>query len=152
MEPIASGGNVWQQRVWLADDNSGMRIVTVAALARAGYEARSFHSGLALLESTCEIMPSSLPDLIISDIHMPELTGLELVDELRRRMLDIPVILMSAAIPHGDRRLLEPGICVLEKPFSWRELKQLVTFGLVQKFDRGDMGADHRLLGPKLRG
>jgi DNA-binding NarL/FixJ family response regulator len=72
-------------------------------LTQAGYNVRSVDGGYAaLLEINRET-----PDLLLSDLHMPGLSGFELLSEVRRRFPDIQVIAMSGA-PFGDG--VPPGV------------------------------------------
>lgn len=80
--------------VLIVEDNDDFRLLAYLVLTRAGYspvEARNGREGLEYLRS------HDPPDLILSDIDMPELSGVELVEELRRdpSLADVPVVFMS---------------------------------------------------------
>ena len=108
-------------RVLLADDNSDMRDY-LHRLLRPGYQVTMVTDGQAALESA----RSRPPDLLISDVMMPRLDGLELVTALRAdpRTADVPVLLLSArAGQESAIEGLEAGADdYLVKPFSAAEL------------------------------
>ena len=83
------------------------------------------HSGVEALDRlAAEILPE--PIVILSDINMPGMDGLTLLDEIRRRFPDLPVMMVTA---YGDderrRRAAEWGACeFLAKPLDFDLLKQ----------------------------
>src|SRR6185295_7870823 len=87
--PAAPGGGF----ILFADDNADMRVY-VKRLLSARYEVETVPHGLAALARAQE----RRPDVILSDVMMPELDGFGLVRELRRNpeLRNIPVILLSA--------------------------------------------------------
>jgi signal transduction histidine kinase len=108
-------------RVLIADDNADMRTYLRDLLAGA-YSVEAVADGAQALEAARR----NRPDLILSDIMMPRLNGLELLQALRadERLRDVPVILLSARA--GEEARLE-GLDAgaddyLVKPFSAREL------------------------------
>ena len=109
------------QRILLADDNADMREY-VRRLLSGQYEVEAVADGEAALNAIRE----SAPDLVLSDVMMPNLDGLGLLRELRadERLKTVPVILLSARA--GEEARVE-GMEVgaddyLVKPFSAREL------------------------------
>jgi two-component system nitrogen regulation response regulator GlnG len=82
-------------RIWVVDDDHGVRFVLATALREAGYAVDGFDSGqaaLAALESSA--VPA--PDLIFTDVRMPGDDGLVLLERLKSRHPALPVIVMSA--------------------------------------------------------
>ena len=78
--------------VWIIDDDRSIRWVLEKALARADIAFKSFAAAdLALQELDC-----SLPQVVVSDIRMPGLSGLDFLQALHRRHASIPVIIMTA--------------------------------------------------------
>ncbi|MFP2771054.1 sigma-54-dependent transcriptional regulator [Oceanisphaera sp. KMM 10153] len=75
-----------------------------------------------------ELAKSELPDMILLDLGLPDLSGLELLPQLRQALPDIPVIMISA---HGDTRaavkaVKEGALDYITKPFEWEELVMLI--------------------------
>ena len=108
-------------RILLADDNTDMREY-VQRLLREQYEVVSVADGEAALKSARE----RRPDLILSDIMMPQMDGFELLRTVRSRkeLEGVPVILLSARAGEESRiEGLDAGADdYLVKPFSAREL------------------------------
>ncbi|WP_433362908.1 SpoIIE family protein phosphatase [Actinoplanes sp. CA-142083] len=109
-------------RVLVADDNADMRDYLTRLLRSAGHEVRTVADGKAALEAA----RARRPDLIVSDVMMPELDGLQLVAALRGdpRTASTPVLLLSArAGQEASIEGLEAGADdYLVKPFSSAEL------------------------------
>jgi CheY-like chemotaxis protein len=66
------------------------------------------------------------PRLIFLDIHMPVLGGLEVIQELRRRGLDIPIVVMSSDPDLHDMAETWGFVSYLEKPFSIADVLTLI--------------------------
>ncbi len=107
------------QRVLVVDDDSRLREVVRYALARAGFEVMESSNGRDALARIAELRP----DLVVLDVMMPELDGLDLCRELRRSS-SVPIVFLSSRGEEVDRVLgLElGGDDYLTKPFSPREL------------------------------
>jgi two-component system nitrogen regulation response regulator GlnG len=81
--------------VWIIDDDRSIRWVLEKALKKAGMDCTAFtNAGDALNE-----LPRSAPDVILSDIRMPGIDGLSLLERIRSDYPQIPVIIMTA---HSD--------------------------------------------------
>ena len=79
-------------------------------------EAEDGARGLALLDDTC--------DLVILDVMMPGMSGIECCKEIRRRRSTVPILFLSAKSQEADKALglLSGGDDYLAKPFSYMEL------------------------------
>ena len=87
--------------VWCVDDDSTIREIEVYTLEQTGYAARGFADGVSMLEA----LKDEIPELIILDIMMPELDGIEVLKRLRSEPLykDIPVIMATAKGTEMDK-------------------------------------------------
>ncbi len=116
-----------QNRVLIADDDPDMLAVVSASVREAGAEVVSVTSGAALLDRLAE---DGKFDLVISDISMPWMTGIDAARSLRAAGNDIPVILMtgfrSPAIVAEIRRL-GGRTTMLQKPFTPDELEAAIA-------------------------
>ncbi len=105
--------------ILVVDDDPHIRDVVVFAVEKAGMAASEVSDGLQALEKA----KGNQYDLIVLDINMPEMDGLEVCKELRKTS-DVPVLFLSSRDEEIDRVLgLELGADdYLTKPFSPREL------------------------------
>jgi len=87
---LGAGGAIRQ--VLVVDDEESLRHMLVVLLKREGYEATSVASG----EQALAELEKRPYDVVLSDIRMPKLGGLELVDEIHKRGIPTTVILMTA--------------------------------------------------------
>jgi len=109
-----------QGRVAVVDDEANIRETVGFALQREGYTVQTFGDGLAAWEQ----FEQRLPDLVVLDILMPQIDGLELCRRLRGVTESLPIIFLTSRDEEFDRVLgLELGADdYLCKPFSMREL------------------------------
>jgi DNA-binding response OmpR family regulator len=108
-------------RVLIAEDDNAMRGMLEAALGRAGFEVETATNGTDLLVRLDAAQTvNRTPQLIVSDICMPGLTGLDVLSRVRQRFPDLPVILITAfgdANTHRRARALGAAD-VIDKPFD----------------------------------
>jgi len=114
-------------RILVIDDDQAIRTVMRRVLEKAGHvvtEAEDGEAGLALLEE-------ELPDMVVTDLLMPEKEGIETILEMRQSFPDLPVLAVSGAdggVEEGpllDARLLGAD-STLSKPFSLEEFLEAV--------------------------
>jgi DNA-binding response OmpR family regulator len=106
--------------VAIVDDEEHLRSTVSRALRREGFRTRLFADGLQAWEA----LEASLPDMLILDILMPRMDGLELCRRVRGLSAELPVMFLTSRDEEFDRVLgLELGADdYLCKPFSLREL------------------------------
>ncbi|MDO6426149.1 nitrogen regulation protein NR(I) [Thalassotalea sp. 1_MG-2023] len=83
------------EQIWVVDDDSSIRWVLEKAFANANISSASFDSA----ENVLTALDHGQPEVIISDIRMPNIDGMELLNDINLRFPDIPVIIMTA---HSD--------------------------------------------------
>lgn len=119
-------------RILLADDDAPMRAVLAEALRRDGYFVTECSDGVELLTHLASLLlaQKTLPeeqrdvDVIISDIRMPGVTGMSILEGVRDHEGFPPMILITA---FGDERLHEEvrrlgAVAMLDKPFDVDDL------------------------------
>lgn len=117
-------------QVWIVDDDRSIRWVLEKALQKAGIETRSFSSATTLLDE----LAIEQPEAIVTDIRMPGMDGLALLERLQAKYPKLPVIVMTA---HSD---LESAVSAfhggafeyLPKPFDVDEAVDRVQRACVQ--------------------
>ena len=104
--------------VLLVDDEPLVRMTTADMLSDLGYEVIEAESAEQALKMAAEGLPF---DLLVTDHLMPGLTGIELVQTLRRTRPALPVLLVSG---YAEFEGVDPGLSRLVKPFRKSELAQ----------------------------
>lgn len=110
--------------VWIVDDDQSVRWVLEKALKQADMETRTFERAEHLLKA----IDDGAPDVLITDVRMPGMSGLALLERLRSTRPDLPIIVITA---HSD---LENAVAAykggafeyLPKPFDIDEAVELV--------------------------
>jgi PAS domain S-box-containing protein len=128
--PPAAARRTERRRVLLADDNADLRAYIARLLAERGYQVETVSDGRAALEA----LRRARPDLLVTDVMMPNLDGFGLLRAVRddTQLRDLPVIMLSARA--GEEAKVE-GLDAgaddyLTKPFSARELLARVSANL----------------------
>src|SRR5687768_12923715 len=80
-------------RVLVVDDEAGARAALKALLEAQGYAVDQAENGAAALERLVELPP----DIIVTDLDMPQMNGMQLLEALRCRGQDVPVIVVTSA-------------------------------------------------------
>lgn len=118
-DPDAAG----TERIWVVDDDEAVREYLVAALGAFGYEVRGFGGPLQTLQA---VDGGESYELLVTDVSMPGMDGLELHLALRARGIRRPVMFCSgyseraASVPSGH------DVDFMQKPLSMRALAQRV--------------------------
>src|SRR5574340_317577 len=79
------------RRILVVDDEQNMRVALFEALSRNGYEVLVAESGRMALE----MMRKGAPDLVISDIKMPAMDGIELLHHIKAGWPELPVVIIT---------------------------------------------------------
>jgi two-component system response regulator ResD len=104
----------------IVDDDRTLSGVVASYLQRAGHHVLQAHDGVAGLD----LISGQLPDLVLLDVMMPELDGIEVCRRIRAKYPQLPVVMLTALGEVDDRIAgLEVGADdYITKPFSPREL------------------------------
>ncbi|MCI9146542.1 MAG: response regulator transcription factor [Eubacterium sp.] len=110
------------KKVLVAEDEESIREFIVINLTRSGYEVEQAENGAVALEKF--MSDESAYDVAVLDIMMPELDGLTVCKELRKRSSDLGIIMLSAKTQEMDKvtGLLFGADDYVTKPFSPSEL------------------------------
>ncbi len=123
--------------IWVVDDDRSVRFVLSTALRDAGYAVDGFDSAAAALQALA-MRPT--PDLLFTDVRMPGEDGLTLLDKLKAKHPQLPVIVMSAYTDVASTAGAFRGGAheFLSKPFDLDDAVALAARGLPD----ADAGAD----------
>lgn len=121
------------KKILLVEDNAANILTIGEYLENYGYQIIIANDGLQAIEKAKEI----LPNIILMDIQMPKMDGLEATRRLRAdpQFASVPIIALTALAMPGDReRCLEAGASeYMSKPVSLKELKNVIENFLNQK-------------------
>ncbi len=115
-----------QRTILVVEDEPILRDTIVYNLRADGYEVLTAGDGATALDTA----QRSRPDLVLLDLMLPVLDGLEVCRQLRQRQdtTDVPILMLTARADETDKVVgLEMGADdYVTKPFSWRELRARV--------------------------
>jgi len=110
-----------QERLLLVDDDDALGAALERSLSALGYAVTRFDSAVAAW-AELERRPEAF-DLVLSDVSMPELGGLALIDRIRTLRPGLPLLLMTGFAEQLDEATAaQHGAALILKPFSRREL------------------------------
>ncbi len=135
-------------KVLVVDDERSILLLLKEALSQWGYQvtvASSAADALALLKS-------ELFDALITDIRMPDMSGLELLREVKKQDESIEVVMMTGypTIASAVQALKEGAYDYLSKPLILDELRHLMSRMMERKFLRGEVSTLRARLGEEL--
>lgn len=115
-------------RVLVVEDELLQRTAFVKALSKLG-DCRV--TGVASVGAALNAIDADCPDLIVSDIGLPDRLGVELLKELTRRGQGCAILFVTADVP-TYRHLVPPEVTLLEKPVPLAALRELVASRLAE--------------------
>ena len=126
--------------LYVIDDDDAVRQSLEFLLKTAGVRVRSFESGKAFLE----VLPEIRSGCVLTDVRMPEITGIDVLKKDKEVNPDLPVIVITG---HGDISLAVEAMKIgavdfLEKPFDDDLLLASVKAALTQEADAGKRKAE----------
>ncbi|MGE3484055.1 MAG: sigma-54-dependent transcriptional regulator, partial [Nitrospira sp.] len=133
--------------ILIVDDDADTQAQLRGVLSKEGYTIDTVATGQAALG----LVTRQIPDLVMSDLNMPELDGLSLLGELRSRGYDMPIILMTAC---GSLKTAVDGIRAgafdyISKPFILDDLRLIVRRALqLSQLSREKVQPEEQLRNP----
>ncbi|BBC73918.1 DNA-binding response regulator [Altererythrobacter sp. B11] len=122
-----------QTAIYVVDDEEPIRASLKLLLSVRGFAVTLFASGAALLDAVAGLRPGCL----LLDMRMPDLNGLEVMQALAARGVDLPTVMMTG---HGDlfvaqAALRQGAIAFLEKPFSAADISAALEGAVLKQRD-----------------
>ena len=107
-------------KIFCVEDDANIRELVLYTLNATGFETKGFESGTELFDGIKEEMP----DLVLLDIMLPGIDGMEILEILKREYNDLPVIMVTAKSDQIDKiKGLDNGADdYITKPFDIMEL------------------------------
>ena len=108
--------------ILVVDDDDLLRDTVPQLLQFLGHQVAAVAGGRAALEHLAQ---TGLPDLVMLDLNMPDMTGVETLRHIRARFPELPVLLNSGYVERGIEMLVEadPHTLIIQKPFSIPEIQ-----------------------------
>jgi len=118
------------KHIFLIDDDESMLLTLKGMLEFLGYSVDAFESALEFLNTSIEVMPA----VIITDMRMPGMNGVELQSELLKRGRKTPIIFISgeSTLPQTISAMKQGAIEFLIKPFEREQILSAIERGLEQ--------------------
>ena len=110
-------------RVLLVEDGPLIRKLISGCLVAAGYVVRTAVDGLDALGK----LRAGLPDLIVSDLNMPHMSGLEFLSVVRKRFPQIPVIVISSVAADEMPKEVAADACYHKSGFGFQQLLETIS-------------------------
>ena len=136
-----------KQTVIVVDDDAPVRDSMRALLESAGYDVKDYASARAFLDEAVPVR-----SCLIADIRMPEMDGLELLEEISKRAINLPVVIITG---HGDvplavRAMKAGAVDFVEKPFDdatiLESVKRALTVGHEERNRRAEAKAAQEII------
>jgi len=107
-------------QILLVEDNQALATALIKALQKQGYTANSVATG----EAALYVIKTAVPDIVILDLGLPDMDGINVLKRLRKKHADLPVLLLTARSALDDKITgLDSGADdYLAKPFEMSEL------------------------------
>ena len=118
-------------KIWVADDDSAIRIVLEESFSSSGFDVKTFSSG----DDVVTELKLEAPDLILTDVQMPGMLGYDLLKHINDNYENIPVIIMTAftdmqaAVDSYGGGAFE----YITKPFDLENVTQIINRALEKK-------------------
>ena len=138
------------QHIFVIEDDESMRETLSAILSFLGYQVHLFSNPLEFLKTTIQVAPA----IIITDMRMPDMSGVELQAELLKRGRQVPIIFISgeSTVPQTISAMKQGAIEFLTKPFEREQLMEAVIRGLKQDTAKMHAHLEHLAIEQSLKG
>lgn len=118
------------KKILIVDDQFGIRILLNEVLQREGYDTYQAANGLQALE----IVQENVPDLVLLDMKIPGMDGIEILKRLKELYRDIKVVIMTA---YGELDMIQEAmdlgaITHFAKPFDIEDIREAVKKYLLE--------------------
>ena len=122
-EPAVASGRSGESspRILLVEDDNDIRLLSKSVLVRSGYQVYAAADG----DAAWQALNSGNYDLLITDNHMPKVTGVDLLKKLHAAHIALPVIMATGTLPEDEfarHPWIQPEATVLLKPYTIEDL------------------------------
>ena len=115
-------------RIWIVDDDAAVRSVVKRILIRDGHDLWDTGDPREAIRRFADVADAERPDIILTDVIMPEMSGMRMIDQIAKISADIKVIYMSGYVQSAIEWQGSPGLAVtfLAKPIQVKTLLDAV--------------------------
>ena len=113
-------------KILVAEDEDGVRRIFQLLLEKKGYSVMAAEDG----EAAYRIYQRDKPDLLVSDINMPNMNGFELLAKIREKDKSLPAILVSGYWEYKGRITEDPKVEYMLKPLDYQKLCSRIQHAL----------------------
>lgn len=126
------------KRIFIIDDDPKIGELFANVLGRDGYNTKAFTRGNEAIEAMDE---GGLPDLILTDLMMPGISGIEVIEAVRERGHSLPIIVMTAhsSVQTAVEAMRLGAFHYLQKPVNLEEMRALLSKALDLYSDREEL-------------
>lgn len=119
-----------KKRVFIVDDEPKIGDLFSNVLQRDGYQVETFMNPLDMLDRLGD--EANQPDVVLADMMLPDLSGVELLEVLEERGVSVPVIIMTAhsSVQTAVEAMQHGAFHYLQKPINLEEMRALLTKAL----------------------
>lgn len=112
--------------IFVVDDEPKIGNLFSNVLERDGYEVEAFLNPVSMLDALDD--GTEAPDVVVADMMMPEMNGVELLETLQEQELDVPVIIMTAhsSVQTAVEAMRQGAFHYLQKPVNLEEMRALL--------------------------
>ena len=92
-------------RILLAEDSRFMRVAIERVLVKAGHQVTAVSDG----QQAVQLAMGNIPDLVLLDMMLPKLSGLEVLEALKQSLVTRPVVVLTSLSQKNESKLLQAG-------------------------------------------
>ncbi|MDZ7641964.1 MAG: sigma-54 dependent transcriptional regulator [Desulfurivibrio sp.] len=113
------------RKILVVDDEQNMRIALYEALSRSGHQVTLAENGQMALE----LIEQQPPDLVVTDIRMPEMDGIEMLQQIKARAPELPVVIVTgyATVETAVEAMKQGAVDYILKPFPVEVIDETVA-------------------------
>lgn len=128
--------------IYIVDDDDAVRDSLRFLLETTGYHVLTFASGETFLEQ----YNPNLVSILITDIRMPGMSGLQLQEELNHRKINIPVVFITGhgSVPIAVSTMKKGAVDFIEKPFNLTEIQDVISRLTKEAHARSEVAQNQR--------
>ena len=115
-------------KILIVDDSTTMRMILVKSLRQAGFDSATVLEASSARDALQKIAAGGI-DIVLCDVNMPEITGIEMVKVVKTKMPGMPIVMVTTeSSPEMKLKMMEAGANgIVTKPFPPEELKNVLT-------------------------